>query len=221
MIQLMHKDILIQRKAILIVPLLLGVFIFQAHGLTATASYNVINNLFLSITIGMTAYIMVLYTNYSTGNNGDEAQTQLLIGLPVSRRSIVLAKYVMIGVWWLVTMICYSTLAILINVLSHSSVFSNINYSILLSSLAFSYIFSSIFYPLNYLFGVRVAQLASMVVFFIFMFLTGPLGKLFDNPSWISQFIMSHLLISITLLALIVTACSLWLSLRVFQKKDW
>lgn len=217
MIQLMRKDILTQRKTALIAPLFLILFLFEAEkDLNRSPVLYVMG---FSLAIAFIGYMMVLFSNFSADGT-EQNQNRLLLGLPVSRRKIVTAKYMMIIVWWLAS---YASFLVLYGVVARILLRQAQPFfdgRILLASLCLTYIFSSVAYPVAYRFGWKAAQMTGIFLFFGFSFGLGKLMK-FANQTKEAAFIVQHPLTFCLVIAFVLTVVSYALSQYLYQSKDF
>ncbi|WP_232467234.1 ABC-2 transporter permease [Anoxybacillus flavithermus] len=125
---------------------LLSLPYFLSMGKNISGS-NFITIVIYSLCIAFIAYFMAMYTNFNTGES-EINQNRLILSLPVTRRSVINAKYIMISVWWLFSYTSHILIFILMNVVDTSMTFNQLlDMKVLLLSLCFTYLLMSIFYP--------------------------------------------------------------------------
>ena len=219
LLRLILKDLYTQKKIAYFSPLLLLPY-FLSIGKNIH-SPNFIGIVIYSLCIAFIAYFMATYTNFYTGE-GEKNQIRLILSLPVTRRSVINAKYIMISVWWLFSYISYIFIFIvLMNVVDTSMTLNQLfDIKVLWLSLCFTYLLMAIFYPLNYKFGFRVASLIGIAAFFL---VTNGVGKILSSnkAKGITSIIIDQPIISFSIIAIIVTLVSYVLTVHIFTNKDF
>lgn len=215
MLQLIKKEITTQRKVAYMAPLmLLPYFIGIGNDVGGTPLIIV---LIFSMSIAFIGYFMVLYSNFST-NEGEKIQFRLLLSLPVNRYEIVLAKYATILFWWLVAFTSYVILFFVAARFFNYKLGNSLDYRAIPLSLCFTYILSSVYYPLQFKFGYRIASFIGILLFFA---ITTSVGKIFSIQSDFFSIISSNPTVSIIVFTILASVLSLYISLRILQKKDY
>ncbi len=219
MLRLILKDLYTQKKIAYFSPLLLLLYFFSM-GKNISGS-NLIAIVIYSLSIAFIAYFMVTYTNFNTGES-EKNQNRLILSLPVTRRSVINAKYIMISIWWLFSYTSYILIRIiLMNVVDTSMTFNQLfDIKVLLLSLCFTYLLASIFYPLHYKFGFRVASSIGIVSFFL---MTNAVGKVLSSnkANGVLSIIIDKPIISFSIIAISVTLVSYIFTVNIFTNKDF
>ncbi|AST06532.1 MAG: hypothetical protein KatS3mg080_0574 [Anoxybacillus sp.] len=218
MLRLILKDLYTQKKIVYFSPLL-SLPYFLSMGKNISGS-NFIAIVIYSLCIAFIAYFMAMYTNFNTGES-EINQNRLILSLPVTRRSVINAKYIMISVWWLFSYTSHILIFILMNVVDTSMTFNQLlDMKVLLLSLCFTYLLMSIFYPLNYKFGFRVASPIGIAVFFL---VTSGVGKILSSnkAKGMISIIIDQPIISFSIIAISVTLVSYVLTAHIFTNKDF
>lgn len=216
MFHLMLKDLYTQKKSAYFTPLLLLAYLL-AKGKEISGGNILIENLVFSLSIAFIAYFMMMYSNFNTGES-ERMQNRLLLSLPVERRTVITAKYVMIIVWWAISYITYTLLIVILKNIFHYSLNLSIDAKVTFLSLCFAYLLSSIFYPIHFKFGYRVSSLVGILMFFL---VTSGFGKLLTIHSSITSIVVKHPIFTVAIISLIFTSLSYLLSKRIFAKDDF
>lgn len=220
MLHLLLKEFYVQRKLAYLVPLfLLPYFLTLGKEINFPNQSDWMQVLVYSMSIGFIAYFITTYSNFNT-NEGEKNQNRLLLSLPVTRQTVVSAKFIMISVWWLIAYIAYVAIMLILNILFDYTLIALFDYRVLVGSLCFTYLLVSLFYPLLYKFGFRVASIVGIGAFFL---ITSSLGKLIkiNNDSTIASLIREYPTLSLAIFTLIFVFVSYSLSLRMFTKRDF
>ncbi|OAS84088.1 MULTISPECIES: ABC-2 transporter permease [Metabacillus] len=172
------------------------------------------------------AFNMVLYSNFNT-TTSEEKQSIFINSLPVTRRQVILGKYVT-GIIWFATAAIFVTLYVLLFYMLAPFPSRMMFLEEYVISLAITYILLSIFYPLMYTIGYKVASaLTAIVLLSILMGLQITLNTA-ENPKFPSvkdfltflgqnQWMIAGILIVV---ALLITITSFYTSLKIYNKKD-
>lgn len=213
MYQLIMKDILTQRRVAFIAPFFL-LFYFLTVGKDVTTLVSVQ----FSLGIGFIAYFIMMYSNFNT-NEGDTTQNQLLLSMPVSRRSVINAKYLMIAVWWLCSFGISFVLITVLNLVQKNGGFGWLSAQTIVGSLCVTYLLSAFFYPFLYKFGYRVASFLGVAIFFA---IPASLGAVMRSNLPIDhfQFVASHPMFSLIVITFVIVTASYVVSHSIFQKKE-
>ncbi|WP_157800277.1 ABC-2 transporter permease [Sporolactobacillus pectinivorans] len=213
----MVKDMYTQRKTAYIAPVFLLLYI-----LTWGKSFGNSEPLFQWINgvgVAFIAFLMVLYSNVTTGES-DKMQNRLVLSLPLNRRSVVDARYLMISVWWLLAWLSWVILSLIVKNVFHEFGGQIFDYKLLVFSLCFTCIFTSIYYPIYYKFGFKAAQLIVTVVFFLFLFGAGKFFSLKINTG-IFLPLLKHPMISSIVVTVIFVCLSYLLSFYFYEKEQF
>ncbi|WP_165364241.1 ABC-2 transporter permease [Sporolactobacillus sp. THM19-2] len=223
MFHLMVKDIYTQRVSAYLAPLLLLLYFI-------TAGNDVTGSEFMGIVlcgtgIGFIAYYMIIASNFNT-NEGDKWNNRLLISLPVTRRSMILSKYLMILIWWVFAYISSTVLILFLNSILNFHLLTPLSIETGIMSLCLSIFLSSIFYPIFFRFGYRVASMVGIGLFFAIMIATGTFiswqkMNLQKSVPEVIRFSFDHPVIPLIILTLLVSLISYFLSTHIFEKKEF
>lgn len=218
MINLLSTELLTQKKAAFWVPfIMLPLFYFLED---VTTQNNMISTIIISLAVGFISYFLTVYSNSDTGET-ERNQYKLLLSLPVSRTNIVLSKYFIIFVWWLIP---YFWLIIVLAILKYVLYFpieqSILSWQIALFSLCTSYFMNSIFYPIYFKYGAKTANIVGVITFFI---VSNGLGKVTKSNSGntLVYFISNHPYVAVSSTIIVLVLVSFLISLTVFSKKDF
>lgn len=218
MLHLLLKEFYVQRKMAYLVPLFLLPY-FLTLGKEIPNQGNLMQMIIYSLSIGFIAYFITTYANFNT-NEGEKNQNRLLLSLPVTRKTVINAKYLMISAWWLFAYVSYFLIMILLNFLFDFQVATLFDLRIAALSLCFTYLLVSLFYPLHFKYGFRVASLTGIGAFFL---ITSSIGKLLpiNQISTLLSMMIEYPIISFAIITLVIVLISYFLSLRIFTKKDF
>ncbi|MFT8872834.1 MAG: ABC-2 transporter permease [Sporolactobacillus sp.] len=222
MIALMLKDMRIQRKQTFFSPLFV-LFPLLVINISSTnmsdQRFPLIFQSFYAVAVGFVTFIFSLYSLFNT-EEGDVLQNRLLLSLPLRRRTIVTARYVMIGVWWLYISVFCNLGAYVMHAFGLITLQIGGRDAVL--SLCVSLLLCSLLYPVYYCFNFKAAQLAGTLLFFLQLFFiqffqTGALPA----RTALLKSIAEHWLVDVPAATVAVTVLSYALSLRFFAKKDF
>ena len=217
MFQLMLKDIYIQRKTAFIAPVFLLIyFLTMGRELENTGSLIAMA---YSLAVAFIAFLMLVYSNFNTGETA-KMHNRLVLSLPVERWSVINAKYVMVSVWWLCAYISCTILAFILKNVFHEFSFPTFDLNSLIFSLCITYILAAVFYPIYYKFGWKAAQILIVGLFFLFSFGLGKLLSL-DVKSGIISMVFKYPVTSCMIITLTIALVSYFLSLRIYEKKEF
>lgn len=207
MLNLIIKDIYIQKKYVFFLPIILVVY-FVTIG-------SIFNSLVFSLCVGFFAFLMTIYPTFNTGQS-ENNQYKLILSLPVSRLSVINAKYLIIILWWLNAYISTTVILIILKSIVDINIPSILDIKIILLSLSLTYILTSIFYPLYFKFGFQIASTTVTVIFFI---LTSGLGKLLSLELKMITILIEHPIISVSFITVIFVLASYLFTAYSFIKK--
>jgi ABC-2 type transport system permease protein len=212
--QLLLKDLHTQRLFGYLFPLL---FIMPFY----VSSLNGVNYIIIYVT-----YVSIwlsVYSNFGT-TASNRLGLKLMSSLPVTRKSLVQAKYCAVFIWWGISLISYGTIAFLISIWTNNTLGWGTIASLVLS-LCSSFIIISIFYPLYFLLGYQVAAGITMVIPMLgFFWITISTGMSDENSGLLQWhlFLTENLLFYFLfiLVSMMITFASYRLSVVIFKKKD-
>jgi hypothetical protein len=203
----MKKDVMIQGKRTYLIMLVVMIMV-------SSQSYYVDDAVFkLSIFSALVAWVFAVNTNF--GKQISDEQNVLLLSLPLSRRTMVTVKYLMISVWFTAVFVMLFGLRFLFICLSGSTVIGSVflYLSAFLIGLCTICILLSIYYFAYYRWGIKIVQTAAQFIWPICVALL-PWINLNDQQ-------LSGLLLLISVLvSAIVLMLSYYGSVRLFEEKD-
>ncbi len=219
MYNLILKDILIQKKIILLSFAYIVFFVIAMQGAG-----------FVMYPTALTAITYMLVVTSCAYDDKNKADV-MLNSLPIKRSSIVLAKYLSVIVyvvtgtvayWVITTLLALTGLPVKIYPVSSEGFAGGL--------LAIGFI-NSIYFPFYFKFGYIKSRFLNLILFFVFFFgLTSVVKFIYvqKDTSWVkiaAKFINSQtdlqIFTYIIVLTLVIMAVSLALSLRAYQGKDF
>lgn len=193
-------------RMMLVMLLVMGVF-FAQNGVAFLSSYLIV----------MCSMLVVTTMSYDDLAKWDN----FALTLPLSRRDIVLGKY---GTMLALNLFGAAfSIAIGLPILYFSNSMGILELLLTAgASLLVGFLYSSICIPLLYKFGTEKARLMMIVLIMVPTFGVVSLIRWFPNLfSWVSLFTpLTFALAAIALTALVV-AGSIWLSIRIYSKKEF
>ncbi|NLL17994.1 MAG: ABC-2 transporter permease [Clostridia bacterium] len=217
MLTLVLKDILTQKKKLWLI-VFYGVFMHVAlYSLGDAGAYG-------SATVGIT-YIFVLGACAHDDKNRSEI---LLNSLPISRNSLVMAKY-LTSLWFLAIGLIASTL---VGTVAH---FTGLDRGLVDSETLGIMVFIglllvSFYYPVYFLFGYLKARYYHTLLFILAIFVPGLLATMANRvglPGWLGYFLEwlnhSHGTMALGFIGagLLLFIISLFISLKFYQKREF
>ncbi len=221
MLNLVLKDILIQKKSFLI-ALIYSVFLF------AIFSNEVFREAVYIMGTVAIAYIMVVTSNAYD----DKYKSEIIVNsLPVKRKSVVLSKYLAAAVFVAVGLIVVGTVGAVIIIAGIPLPVRYINLYDTVFALSLVALLASLYYPLYFRFGYALSRMINMVLFLALFFgpsaLVGYVRQnadygtaqqlavcLQDFPSW-------ALGTSVLAAVMLLTVVSALISLKIYETKDF
>lgn len=221
MFNLVLKDVLIQKKYILIsmlYPLIFSTMIFKGTGDTSSTGFIV-----LPI---MVAYILLMGAcGYDDKNKSDI----MLNSLPINRIDLVIAKYLSSFVFIFIGISITFVITAALNFSGFLHFDRLMNFQDVLGCTISIVILSSLYFPINFKFGYQKSRYVNMIFFMGVFFLPSILLSKFikkgsgaapsfilylnSQPNWV---IVSFILI----IAFIIMMLSLIVSTRIYMNKD-
>ncbi|SFF93907.1 ABC-2 transporter permease [Sporolactobacillus nakayamae] len=203
---LMKKDVMIQGKRTYLIMLAV-LIIVSSQSYFEDAFFK------LSIFSALVAWVFAVNTNF--GKQISDEQNVLLLSLPLSRRTMVTAKYIMISVWFTAVFVMLFGLRFLFICLSGSTVIGSVflYLSAFLIGLCTICILLSFYYFAYYRWGIKIVQTAAQ---FIWPICVALLPWINLNDQQLSGLL---LLISV-LISAVVLVLSYYRSVRLFEEKD-
>lgn len=216
MINLIKKDILIQKK---IIPFLcIFVIIFALNNqINSRGSIYI-----LGVTIGYILTIGALaYDETYKGNI-------LINSLPITRKNVVLSKYLAIFFFTAFSLIFLTFMALIFNVIGISDLtikyISFTDIKIITSTVI---ILSSIMIPLFLKFGTKLGKFLNFIVFFMFFSISNFIMQNKDERliKNILDFLMNNNGLALTIIGILTLGCiyvlSMYFSFRIYDNKDF
>lgn len=177
--------------------------------------------------IAFTSFTLVLYSNFNT-TTSEEMQSRLINSLPVTRKQVVLGKYVTGIIWYLPMALLVTIYVVLFNLFAPfpSRLIHFPEYIIALTIL---YLLLSIFYPLLYTVGYKVASVLVGVIIPVTLLIGNQIiVNLTENPKFpnvkelVASLAEKQWMIAgvLTLATLIISVISYQVSVKIYSKKD-
>ncbi|NLU51670.1 MAG: ABC-2 transporter permease [Clostridiaceae bacterium] len=219
MFNLIFKDILIQRKSLLfgVIYVFVLILCFQDTGIT----------MFLTSAIGFSYMMIQSACAYDDKNKSDI----LLNSLPISRNTIVVSKYVSAFVFSGISIVVYSLLTVIINLLKLPIKVSPITLEGVIGILFAIVLMCGIYFPVYFKIGYIKSKVYNFILIFGILFLTTTLlpAILGDKSKVIIQILtkffssQSDLIIAIKMLILIILffSISCMISLNIYRKREF
>lgn len=228
MFNLIRKDFLILRRYLLVAPL---------YGFLACFFFSNMSSGALSAAAVGAAYMLISYTGLSDDKNKSEL---MLNSLPLRRRDIVLAKY-LISFLYAALAILFFQLAQGVAVVSGYSIGYRVTLEGIVGALVAMMVMVSLYYPLYFKLGYLRTRLAGTIMFFAFFFALPFLliwvvhgGEGINNPVlrniiaslhgllvWLQSLADWQVTVYVLGLALIFMAISVTLSLRFYTQREF
>lgn len=221
MINLILKDILIQKKTLLY-ALFYGIFALIAFPSTMTARGAY---MFGGISI---AYLLIIYSNGYDEKNKSEV---ILNSLPVRRDSIVTAKYAAVLIFFMLGVIITGIEGLVITTLNIIPSMRFIALSDVLSVFISVGLMYSVYYPLYFKFGSLKLKIFNIALYMLFLFVPNIIVSTIEenpnsnfalkiisvlekNPAWMLQCFT----VIVVMIALII---SMEISIKIYRNKEF
>ncbi|QAA34845.1 ABC-2 transporter permease [Clostridium manihotivorum] len=216
MINLVFKDLLIQKKSIYI-AILYG-FIFSFIFSRGSAP----NGIFIAVP----SVIAYLFISYACAYDDKSSSDLMLNSLPINRRDIVYAKYLSIIVYLLISI----SISFIFTALVKYSGFSTLNrlmtFEDVLGCFASIIFLSSIYFPIYFKLGYLKSRYISMFLMLGAIFIPTAIFNLLGNNigvdiiNYLSTLSENVLKLMILLVLLVIWSLSLTISMNIYLKKD-
>ncbi len=172
MLNLILKDLLVQKKSILFVLSYCFFLVFAFQSLEGAAP------------VAATTAVVYLLTQYSFAHEDKNKSETMLNSLPISRKDIVLAKYLSIFLYIGLAMVAYMfatlvVMAVRIPVKVQFVSLQGITITLFLVSLM-----ASMYLPIIFKFGYLKAKMFNLVMFLLFFFIPMGVVSLYQNPEY-------------------------------------
>lgn len=172
MLNLILKDILIQKKTLAFIGLYILLFIFAFQSIGADA--------FAAITIAVTYQLVATASNHEEKAGSDI----VLNSLPLSRKEIVVSKYLSVIVYGLMAVLGYMAFSLILSLIPISVNIAPITLESLAVAFAGIMVMNSIYYPIYFRVGYIKARIVTFILFFVFFFgVMSLLGAMSNNES--------------------------------------
>ena len=219
MFNLVIKDILVQKKSILFV---IGycfflVFAFQSLEQAGPIAANI-------------AVVYILLIN-SFGYEDKNKSDIMLNSLPISRRDIVLAKYLSIFVYMGLAILAYMGSSLLVKALRIPIDVVLLSLEGVTTAFLIVALMSSIYLPIIFKFGYIKAKLFNLVMFLFFFFVPTIIVNLYNNPRYHHYFVnffqefasWKNWQIALLLIAfsLLILSISYSISVSIYKKREF
>lgn len=219
MFNLVIKDILVQKKSILFA---LGycfflVFAFQSLEQAGPIAANI-------------AVVYILLIN-SFGYEDKNKSDIMLNSLPISRRDIVLAKYLSIFVYMGLAILAYMGSSLLVKALRIPIDVVLLSLEGVTTAFLIVALMSSIYLPIIFKFGYIKAKLFNLVMFLFFFFVPTIIVNLYNNPRYHHYFVnffqefasWKNWQIALLLIAfsLLILSISYSISVSIYKKREF
>ncbi|MBW9146607.1 ABC-2 transporter permease [Clostridium sp. CM027] len=222
MLNLIKKDILIQKKTIIFALL---------YAILASAFFSPILpkgfGLYVLSPMVITYLFITLAVQYDDKNNSEV----ILNSLPLKRSDIVIAKYISTFAFGLIGIICSTLVGFIGNTTRLTMFIGSISLLDIVLVTMFTCIFSSIFYPVYFKFGVARMKIFTVLIFLVLFFVPSSLiDYIAKNPNNISvqkftYFVNNTSSLTQNSLALIIglifLLISLMISIRIYNNKEF
>lgn len=212
MLQLMMKDFRIQNKKIVIVLVIMAFFMQMSIERDSFIKAGII--------LALIASLMSINANFNSRQTSDGDQLNLLLSLPIKRKQIIAAAYLMIGVWYLIGYIlfCITDLLITFTIQRKSSVDNPfIDVRTFVFGFCLTLILLAIYYVSYYRFDYKSVQMTTQFIWASLMALV-PWMKL--NPHLDSNQMSLEIILLIAILVLVIVPITYWRTVQCFEKKD-
>ena len=219
MLNLILKDLLVQKKSMLFAFGYCFFLVFAFQGLDGTAP------------VGAATAVVHLLIQYSFAHEDKNKSEIMLNSLPISRKDIVIAKYLSIFLYIGLAMVAYMlatliVMAIKIPVKVHFLSIENITTTLFIVSLM-----TSSYLPVVFKLGYLKAKMFNIVMFLLFFFIPMGLLSLSQNPefalsisktldgfaNW-SDWQIATLIAGISLLMMFISCC---ISIRIYNNREF
>lgn len=216
MINLIKKDILIQKKVFPFLCIFVIIFALNSQINSHGSLY------ILGVTIGYILTIGALaYDETYKGNI-------LINSLPITRKDVVISKYIAIFFFTAFSLIFLTFMALIFNLIGFSDLTINyISFTDIKIITSTVLILSSIMIPVFLKFGTKLGKLFNFIVFFIFFSISSFIMQNKDE-SFIKNtlnFIINNNGANLTIIGIVILTCicilSMYFSFKIYENKDF
>jgi ABC-type transport system involved in multi-copper enzyme maturation permease subunit len=171
MLNLIIKDILVQKKSILFALFYCFILVFAFQSLEQAGP--------IAATVAV-VYILIINSFAYEEKNKSEV---MLNSLPISRRDIVLAKYLSIFVYMGLSILTYMCATLIIKALIPMKI-TTLSWKGISAAFLSVGLMTSVYLPITFKFGYIKAKLFNLVVFLLFFFSPTILINIYNNPKY-------------------------------------
>ncbi|MBM7871232.1 ABC-2 type transport system permease protein [Clostridium pascui] len=216
MINLIKKDILIQKKMLPLVCIFVIIFALNSQVNSRGSIY------ILGVTIGYILTIGALaYDETYKGHI-------LINSLPLTRKNVVISKYLSIFFFTAFSLIFLTFIALIFNFIGISGLsIKYISFADIKTITATVIILSSIMIPLFLKFGTKLGKLFNFIIFFMFFSISNFIMQNKDETliKDILNFIINNNGVNLTIISIIILTCiyilSMYFSFKIYANKDF
>jgi ABC-2 type transport system permease protein len=158
MLNLILKDILIQKKTLAFIGLYIIFFMYAFQSIGAGA--------FSAIIIAVTYQMVASACNHEHKSNSDIVMNSL----PLTRKSLVLSKYLSIIIYASLATLGYMAFYVILQLVPISINIQPVTLESLAAALVGVILMNGIYYPVYFSLGYTKAQIVSFLLFFVFFF---------------------------------------------------
>ena len=219
MFNLILKDLLVQKKSILFAFGYCFFLVFAFQGLEGTAP------------VTATTAVVYLLIQYSFAHEDKNKSEIMLNSLPISRKDIVLAKYLSIFLYITLAMVAYMLATLLVIAMKIPVKVQFISLQDFTTTLFVVSLMASFYLPVIFKFGYLKAKIFNMLIFLLFFFIPMAIIALYrsskpaspvqnalnDTAGW-PQWQIASLIIGISLLFICV---SYLISVRIYNNREF
>lgn len=170
--------------------------------------------LYLVILITYTYLISITPFSYDVSSK----TSYIMNSLPISRREIVVYKYLSVFVYFVLTVVYAGVYLWIINTLGIKNV-DYFNFEMIKTAIPIIFISLSIVFPAYLRFEPKIAQIIHMVVFMTFFIGIVNLASLGDS-SMVAYFELISKEIYILLISVVMYILSLLFSMKIYERRD-
>ena len=169
MLNLIIKDILIQKKQFIFALLYFGflIFAFQSFGQVMFSA-------------GIVAFIFML--SMTSCAHEDKVKSDIMLNsLPIKKANIVLQKYISVYIYFIMGVITYIVFSKLIQILQIPVKTYSLTYEVFITGLIASSFMAGSYFPLYFKFGYMKMRIVNFVLFFLIFFGISLLSRYFQG----------------------------------------
>lgn len=219
MLNLILKDLLVQKKSILFALCYCFFLVFAFQSLEGAAP------------VAATTAIVYLLTQYSFAYEDKNKSEIMLNSLPISRKDIVLAKYLSIFLYIGLAMVAYMFATLIVMAIKIPIKVQFISLQGITITLFLVSLMASLYLPIIFKFGYLKAKMFNMVMFLLFFFIPMGVVSFYQNSEYTSSidniltgmatwsdWQIASLIVGISLLMM---ALSYYISVTIYNKREF